>query len=273
MGLFHKKAKKNIQELIVERLKEKTNQKIIYFHLLEEKTDIFDNKLGGAFYVPKGQEIPKNQNTNQPLYLLVQLNFERLPYIPSFPQKGLLQIFIAGDDDIYGADFDNPIVQKGFYVRFIRDIPINILEDCIHNPQWNEEICLPFGKVKEYQLVGEIKEQPISIHDMRFNQYLLKYCRDLLPEDCENFYDLDDKTTDYFYDHLPTYGCQAGGYPCFTQYDPRENSYQDYDVLLFQLDTVKDIMWGDSGVANFFIRKEDLQNEDFSSVLFHWDCC
>lgn len=177
------------------------------------------------------------------------------------------------DDDIYGADFDNQIVQKGFYVRFIKDIPINILEDCIHNPQWNEEACLPFGKVKEYQLVGEIKEQPISIHDMRFNQYLLKYCRDLLPEDCENFYDLDDKTTDYFYDHLPTYGCQAGGYPCFTQYDPRENSYQDYDVLLFQLDTVKDIMWGDSGVANFFIRKENLQNEDFSSVLFHWDCC
>lgn len=94
-----------------------------------------------------------------------------------------------------------------------------------------------------------------------------------MPEDCESFYGLDDKTFDYFCDHLPTYGCQVGGYPCFTQYDPREYDYQDYDVLLFQLNTVKDIMWGDSGVANFFIRKEDLENENFSSVLYNWDCC
>ena len=34
----------------------------------------------------------------------------------------------------------------------------------------------------------------------------------------------------------------------------------------------KDIMWGDVGVANFFIRPEDLKNKDFSKVLYNWDC-
>ena len=45
------------------------------------------------------------------------------------------------------------------------------------------------------------------------------------------------------------------------------------NILLFQLDTVEDIMWGDSGVGNFFIREEDLKNRDFTRVLYNWDCC
>ena len=45
------------------------------------------------------------------------------------------------------------------------------------------------------------------------------------------------------------------------------------EILLFQLDTTEDIMWGDSGVGNFFIKKEDLVKKDFSKVWFNWDCC
>ena len=32
------------------------------------------------------------------------------------------------------------------------------------------------------------------------------------------------------------------------------------------------IMWGTMGVANFFIRKEDLEKENFEEVLYNWDC-
>ena len=32
------------------------------------------------------------------------------------------------------------------------------------------------------------------------------------------------------------------------------------------------IMWGDSGVCNFFINKDKLKNLDFSDVLYNWDC-
>ena len=52
-------------------------------------------------------------------------------------------------------------------------------------------------------------------------------------------------------------------------------------ILLLQLDTdinEKDrytgkLMWGDSGVANFFITPEDLAKRDFSRVAFVFDCC
>jgi len=44
--------------------------------------------------------------------------------------------------------------------------------------------------------------------------------------------------------------------------------------LLLQLDSDDsiDLMWGDSGVGNFFIKDEDLKNLNFSNVLYNWDC-
>ena len=34
-----------------------------------------------------------------------------------------------------------------------------------------------------------------------------------------------------------------------------------------------EIMWGDSGVCNFFISDEDLKALNFDRVLYNWDCC
>ena len=68
-----------------------------------------------------------------------------------------------------------------------------------------------------------------------------------------------------------------GGYPYFTQTDPREYSaaYAD-DVLLLQLDSDAEngveMLWGDVGVCNFFIHPQDLAKRDFSKVLYNWDC-
>ena len=43
--------------------------------------------------------------------------------------------------------------------------------------------------------------------------------------------------------------------------------------MLFESDSFKDIMWGDSGTGEFFITPEDLINKDFTNVLYNWDCC
>lgn len=32
-------------------------------------------------------------------------------------------------------------------------------------------------------------------------------------------------------------------------------------------------MWGDFGVANFFISKDDLKNKNFTKILYNWDYC
>jgi uncharacterized protein YwqG len=44
-------------------------------------------------------------------------------------------------------------------------------------------------------------------------------------------------------------------------------------VLLLQIDTDEQIMFGDSGVANVFISPEALRNKQFDQAYFHWDCC
>lgn len=51
-----------------------------------------------------------------------------------------------------------------------------------------------------------------------------------------------------------------------------------YDTLLLQIDTdgsdkVDYVMWGDSGVGNFFINHKKLAQLDFSDVFYTWDCC
>lgn len=45
-------------------------------------------------------------------------------------------------------------------------------------------------------------------------------------------------------------------------------------MLLFQLDSDDDldVIWGDMGIANFFIPPDDLARAEFSRVVYHWDC-
>ena len=91
---------------------------------------------------------------------------------------------------------------------------------------------------------------------------------------------LDDETYDKLIGECSEGGHWLLGYPYFTQTDPREyeEQYRYYDTMLFQLDSDYGddgdyIMWGDSGVANFFINQEDLKKRDFSKILYNWDCC
>ena len=70
------------------------------------------------------------------------------------------------------------------------------------------------------------------------------------------------------------------GISTITQWDPRNPEEKDaYGITLLQVESHWDndsnssgIMWGDSGVANFFINKEKLEHLNFEDVLFNWDC-
>ena len=76
-------------------------------------------------------------------------------------------------------------------------------------------------------------------------------------------------------------GHKLFGTPAFCQGDPRETLPAEemdyYDTLLLQLDSDFNggdplLLWGDSGVGNFFIHAQALKNSDFSKTLFYWDC-
>lgn len=126
----------------------------------------------------------------------------------------------------------------------------------------------------EFKIAGQVSDQ-----------ILLQDSFDFENEFGSNFYELadqifaeDEDKSEALY-QLGKECSQIGGYPFFTQEDPRmytENPH--HDTLLFQLasedfdESRMAIMWGDCGVANFFINKQDLINRDFSNIMYNWDC-
>jgi uncharacterized protein YwqG len=114
----------------------------------------------------------------------------------------------------------------------------------------------------------ELVKQPLSIHDVAFEQIMGRSIYDLpMPEGVDD----EDVYEELFEETLWT--SQVGGYAVFTQEDPR--AVDSPLVLLLQLgsDDEAEMMWGDSGIANFFIDPDDLAKADFSRVLYNWDCC
>jgi uncharacterized protein YwqG len=82
----------------------------------------WQSKFGGLPYLPKGFEYPKTPDGKY-LFLLAQLNFYEIPPLDGFPDRGILQFYIA-DDDFYGldlsnwADVDNPTAEDRFKIMY-----------------------------------------------------------------------------------------------------------------------------------------------------------
>ena len=228
---------------------------------------VWQSKFGGLPYFPKDQTYPVDSD-GQPVVLLAQFNFAELPALKNFPDKGILQFYIAADDDLYGADFDQPLKQDGFRVVYFEEVirdESQLLTDFDFLPQVQDRLTPISG---QYSVQAALKQAPVSLSDFSFSRVMLR--EPYSGDENDQFYEIYDEQFD-------SAGHKLGGYPCFTQDDPREydQDIQDY-ILLFQMDSDHssdvDIMWGDVGVANFFIRLEDLKNRDFSNVLYNWDC-
>jgi len=220
---------------------------------------VWQSKIGGEPYLPLDTAYPVDSNGN-PLALLAQFNFAEIPNLPNFPDQGILQFYIA-TDDLYGMNFDDQQQQSGFKVLYfdqvIEDVK-QLKQDFSDIQLDDDEYLLPF--TGQYAIEFSLTMQPISTEDEGFN----------IGDGSDDFYEA-------YSENFTSTGHRLGGYPYFTQSDPRgyNKAIRDY-VLLFQLDTddaENEIMWGDSGVGNFFIHPEDLKKRDFSKVLYNWDCC
>lgn len=247
---------------------------------------LFDSKLGGTPYFPKNMEYPLGKAKffkGQPLILLAQLNFEKLPHIPDFPTKGILQFFIAADD-LYGmtADYGEGFTRQDnfrviYHENIITDESQLLSSDEI--PKYSgDERYLPFEG--EFLLKAE---EPVMMNatmwDYRFGDAFVSAYNEFADEPLEDFWDLDDDIADELYAMTDFPDAIIGGYPIFTQDDPRvREEIADCDTLLFELDSVYkadrgiDIMWGDSGTGTFLIPRDRLKALDFSRVLYNYDC-
>lgn len=58
---------------IYQRLKEVSEVDYIRFELEEKETHIFDSKVGGAYYVPRDQNLPVNQK-NGSTFIFISTN-------------------------------------------------------------------------------------------------------------------------------------------------------------------------------------------------------
>lgn len=261
---------------ILEKIDEKTKLECIKLSAKLEDCTQFDSKVGGTPYIPNGFEYPYSKSEpSQPLMLLAQINFDKMPYLKDYPTKGILQFYLNPNDDCYGMNWDNPTEQDNFRIIYHEsvDYSANNLDKI---PKFNQENddCMPFEYGTEAKLTGELYNQglfPYALDD--FDDIIKKSFKELYPSEDENtFFENNSEEIECFFEKNDYSYHAIGGYPNYTQNDVRT---EEHSTLLFQLDTDDDInlMWGDCGIGNFFINLKDLKNLDFSNVLYNWDCC
>lgn len=227
------------------------NKPCMKITLTDTKPSIFESKVGGLGYIPHDKDFPTDKTGIQ-LRLLAQIDCSKIQ-LEGFMNKGLLQFWILCDE-VYGIDFDNPTNQDGFRVIYYPEIDKTVTE---------EEIRSKFVENKE----EGYEYSPVSKEcGMTFEKTEDHYVDYEAIEDEEGWEEWEKLT-----------GHKVGGYPYFTQFEPRsEEQMKKYDFLLFQLDTdcngVERVCWGDVGIGNFFISSEKLKNLDFSDVFYNWDC-
>jgi len=272
--------KKEMALKAMTEMKRKTEVPAMKFALDDEnKPGIFDSKVGGMGYAPHNGEFPVDSKGNQ-LRLLAQINCSEVD-LEEYPKSGLLQFWVL-DDDVVGMDFDDGTNQDTFRIVYYADIDKTVTEEELkakyHPYEFEKDFFCVYG---EFAIKFEKGTDSISVYSSSEyfdgSKLFVKTFNEMYPEHKIN--DMDDLGLEL--DELEetlniqNFGHKIGGYPAFTQWDPRSEG-DPHDFVLFQLDSdygKKDlVMWGDSGICNFFINKEKLKNLDFTDVIYNWDC-
>jgi uncharacterized protein YwqG len=234
-----------------------------------EQPMLTGSRLGGPVYVPSDAAHPMCDG--KPLVFLAQINLAELPAMTGFPRHGLVQFFIACDD-VYGCTFEPCTMDNNSSYRVVYWPDPQERADWVSSIQPDAAVDgLPHDPTQCFAMQFTATDHLAGPQDIVFEQLFGTDFFEIEPPTALN---LDaDHARDTIFDVLTINGSHVGGYPSFTQYDPRPSDSRL--VLLLQLDTDDSVnmMWGDSGIANFFIDPKQLAAADFSQVLYNWDCC
>ena len=272
------------QQLLMAQIQKQTQRQAIRIHATKALSPqaLTTSKFGGLPYWNPAEPYPTDGGGN-PCILLAQFDCQQLPLLEGFPRTGLLQFFVSNDGD-YGLDFDNQMSQENWRVMYHPVVDESITESVVADlkiPTTSSENDLELPFTGEFHLEFELVDTwlgPCSHDD--FQQELQKAIVATglsQPPEGTSLYDI---FCEDIYNQMADWneGHWLGGYPCFTQDDPRfsRSDYAACTNLLFQMDSGgeanAEILWGDTGVGNFLIAPEDLQQLDFSRVLYNWDC-
>lgn len=251
----------------------------------EEGTEPWASKFRGIPYLPEGASYPLDPQGN-PLILLAQLNFEEIPALEGYPQRGILQFFISGEtsrEHVWGMlsyrgephdpqrYFESMQDQKYFRVIYhpevIRDRKrLQTPPGALHPREF-----VPI--MDEARLSFRQSRGPVLVDDYRFARTFGEDARPFFARFGEREEEIAQGYIDFSYER--SIG-KVGGYALFVQGDPRSIRPEEDWLLLLEIDSADsadgvEILWGDGGVANFLIRREDLRKLDFSKVVYYWD--
>ena len=276
---------KEMIKKVIEKVSEENKKECINIKThIDENLTIFDSKFGGIPYLPKDFEVPCDSSSNhEQLALLAQINCTDLPENNIYPEVGIVQFWIGRDDlmgleddykVVYFENIDNTITKEEVLTKYKPLDPNNYDQYTPFDPT-NAEFGLTFEK----------GISTITVTDYRFEDIVINAIHELYPdEEVSKLYsDLGEDVHEYLYTSVKELNHAIGGYPNFTQYDPRgynseEGKQSPYDIMLLQVesewkkDDDVEIIWGDCGVGNFFISEENLKNRNFEDVLYNWDC-
>ena len=271
----------NINKVIKKIRDNNTHEYIDIVLEANDNLSVADSKFGGIPYIAKDSAVPKDSNDMQ-LALLAQINCTELPENDLYPKEGLIQFWISRNDD-FGLNN-----KKDYCVRYTKEIEDDITNEDVLNKynllnENNDEEYSPFNK-KNTSFALKFKKgmSTITSNDFQFEELALQTIRELFPnENVKDLYDdLEREVFNTLFKAFTGVNHAIGAYPTFTQWDPRNPDEPNaYGITLLQVDSQwesdpnsSQIMWGDCGVANFFINKEKLENLEFEDVLFNWDC-
>lgn len=241
------------------------------------------SKFRGQPYWPKDRDYPTDPQGN-PMVMLVQLNFAELPKLAEYPTTGILQFFIAvgsAGNELLGMRLDGSESDGPSYLDVLRD-------QTFFRVVYHETIVTDDAALRTDLPMFDDPDLPIPLEGavasklsdsyVQTSDYRFKRIFDL---DYKAYYESvmkkDFSLVEQYRDFLGGYRIAViGGYSRVEQgFDPRSLVPDEDWLVLLSIDTTPendlDMLWEDGGVANWWIKREDLQQKDFSRVIYYWD--
>jgi len=246
---------------VIEIFKKETEKECYKISLIEGEPSILDDKIGGKPYLPVGEEYPKDKDGN-PLALLLQVNLNKIE-LSGYPRKGILEIFTDKNVE-WPCQYVVKYFEEG--LEYQNDLP---------------DIDLKYYIVKKSYKIALTKTVCyMAINDYRFIKTMCKIVNEIYNVNVNNYRELDDYFGTFpWYDKIrdgyENHGITLGGYPDFTQNDPRYDMKENRDECLFKLDSWMDYNTfdiGDAGILFALISQKDIEECNFDKAIIDWDC-
>lgn len=195
-------------------------------------------------------------NQGVPLVFLAEVDLDEIDAsLFNLPNNHVLQMF-SYPDDLFGVrNLANPkqdnhallrVVSKEGLAQGEREAPSDFTDPL----EFTDRVYYEPEKIKDFPSPNSIEYE---MSDLPVDEEFLDAYYEVIEEENEG------------------YPIVLGGYPKFTQEDFRDPVRGD-DVFMLTLDSMGPFMWGDMGVASWWISTEDLARQDYSQAYLYWDC-